>query len=44
MAGTETWLQDTNYQRDYMQVTRYNPVFKNRTGKRGGSVGFYLKE
>ena len=41
---TETWLQDTEYQRDYVQVNGYNTVFKNRTGKRGGGVGFYLKE
>ena len=41
---TETWLQDTEYQRDYVQVNGYNTVFKNRTGKRGGGVVFYLKE
>ena len=41
---TETWLQDTEYQRDYVQVNRYNTVFENRTGKRGGGIGFYLKE
>ena len=27
-----------------MQVNGYNTVFKNRTRKRGGGVGFYLKE
>ena len=44
IAVTETWLQDTEYQRDYVQVNGYNTVLKNRTGKRGGGVGFYLKE
>ena len=44
IAVTETWLQDTEYQSDYVQVNGYNTVFKNRTGKRGGCAGFYLKE
>ena len=43
IAVTETWLQDTEYQRDYVQVNGYNTVFKNRTGKRSGGVVFYLK-
>ena len=41
---TETWLQDTEYHRDYGQVNGYNTVFKSQTEKRCGSVGFYLKE
>ena len=44
ISVTETWLQDTEYQRNYVQVNGYNTLFKNRTGKRGGGVGFYLKE
>ena len=44
IAVTKTWLQVTDYQRDYMQVNGYNTVFKNRTGKRGDGVRFYLKE
>ena len=44
IAVTETWLQYTEYQRDYVQVNGYSTVFKNRTGKKGGGVGFYLKE
>ena len=39
IAVTESWLQDTDYRRDYVQVNGYNTVFK-----RGGGVGFYLKE
>ena len=41
---TEKWLQDTKHQHDHVQVDGYNLVFKNQTGKKGGSVGFYLKE
>ena len=41
---TGTWLQDTDYQRDYVQLNGYNTVFKSRTGKRGDGVGFWLKE
>ena len=43
VTATETWLQDTEYRRDYVQVNGYNTVFKNWTEKTGG-VGFYLKE
>ena len=45
MTGTS--LQDMQYQHDYVngyqQANGYTTVFKNRTGKRGGVVGFYLK-
>ena len=44
IAVTETWLQDSKYPRHYVQVNGYNTVFKSRTGKRGGGVGFYLNE
>ena len=44
MAVTETWLQDTKYQQNYVQINGYNAIFKDRTNKRGGGVGFYLKE
>ena len=37
-------VTDTKYQRDYVQVNGYNTIFKNRTGKRGGGLGFYLEE
>ena len=40
IAVTGTWLQDTDYQRDYVQLNGYNTVFKSRTGKRGDGVGF----
>ena len=46
IALTETWLQDNNqHQQNYVQIAGYNPpVFKNRSGKKGGGVGFYVKE
>ena len=40
IAVTGTWLHDTDYQRDYVQLNGYNTVFKSRTGKRGDGVGF----
>ena len=40
---TETGLQDTEYQRDCVQVNGYNTVFKNRTGKRGRRCRFLSK-
>ena len=44
IAVTETWLQDTQYQRSYVRVNVYNTVFKNPAETRGGGVGFYLNE
>ena len=44
IALSETWLQDSSHQQNYIQINGYNTVFKNRTGKRGGGVGFYIKE
>ena len=34
IAVTEMWLQDTKYQRDYVQVKEYNTVFKYGTEER----------
>lgn len=44
VAVNETWLRDDTYQQNYVQIPGYNTVFKNRIGKKGGGVGFYLKE
>ena len=41
---SETWLQDCSFQQNYVQVNVYNSFFRNRIGKRGGGVGFYIKE
>jgi len=32
------------HQQNYVQIAGYNTVFKNRIGKKGGGVGFYIKE
>ena len=32
------------FQQNYVQTNGYNTVFRNRIGKRGGGVGFYIKE
>ena len=44
VALSETWLQDCSFQQNYVQINGYNSIFKNRIGKRGGGVGFYIKE
>ena len=44
VALSETWLQDCSFQQNYVQVNVYNSFFRNRIGKRGGGVGFYIKE
>ena len=44
VALSETWLQDCSFQQNYVQINVYNSFFRNRIGKRGGGVGFYIKE
>ena len=44
IALSETWLQDCIYQQNYVQLNGCNAIFKNRTNKRGGGVGFYIKD
>ena len=39
-----TWLQDCLFQQNHIQINGYNSVFKNRIGKRGGGIAFYIKE
>ena len=41
---SETWLQDCSFHQNNVQINGYNSIFKNRIGKRGGGVGFYIKE
>ena len=41
---SETWLRDYKCQQNYVQINGYNVVFKNGTNKRGGAVGFYIKD
>ena len=43
VALSETWLQDCSFQQNYVQINGYNSVFRNRIGKHGGGVGFFIK-
>ena len=43
VALTETWLRDDKDLLDYVKISSYNFVYRNREQKRGG-VGAYLKE
>ena len=44
VALSETWLQDCSFQQNYVQINAYISIFRNRIVKRGGGVGFYIKE
>ena len=44
IALSETWLKDYKYQQNYVQIDGYITAFKNRLNKRGGAVGFHIKE
>ena len=44
VALSETWLKDNKHQYEYVQIPGYNTVFRNRENKKGGGVGFYLKD
>ena len=44
VALSETWLQDCSFQQNYIRINGYNSVFRNRIGKRGGGVDFYIIE
>ena len=44
VALSETWLKDNNFLLDYVTIPGYNSEYRNREQKRGGGVGFYLKE
>ena len=44
VALSETWLKDNNNQYEYVQIPGYNTVFPNRENKKGGGVGFYVKD
>ena len=44
VALSETWLQDCSFQQNYVPINGYNSFFRNRIGKHGGGVDFYIKE
>ena len=41
---SETWLRDDKHLLDYVKISSYNFVYRNREQKRGGGVEAYLKE
>ena len=43
VALSKSCLKDYIYQQNYVQINGYNAIFKNGTNKRGGGVGFYIK-
>ena len=43
VALSETWLKDNEHHYEYVQISGYNTVFRNRESKKGGGVGFYIK-
>ena len=40
----ETWVEDYIYQQNCIQINGYNAIVINRINKRGGGVGFYVKD
>ena len=44
VALSETWLTGNKHQLDYVQIVGYKSLFNDRKHKRGGGVGFYVKE
>ena len=43
VALSEMWLQDCLFHQNYVEINGYNSVFRNRIGKHGGGIGFYIK-
>ena len=41
---SETWLTNNQHQPDYVNITGYESIFKYRKDKKGGGVGFYIKD
>ena len=44
VALSETWLKDNKHQNEYVQIPGYNTIFRNRENKKGGGVGFHVKD
>ena len=44
VALSETSLKDNEHQYEYVQISGYNTVFRSRENKKGGGVGFYVKD
>ena len=41
---SETWLTNNQHQLDYVNIAGYKSIFKHGNDKRGGGVGFYIKD
>ena len=41
---SETWLTNNQHQLDYIKIADYKLISKHRNDKRGGGVGFYIKD
>ena len=41
---SETRLTHSQHQLDYVNIAGYELIFKHRRDKKGGGVGFYIKE
>ena len=41
---SETWLTNNQHQLDYVNIAGYESIFKHGKVKKGGDVGFYIKE
>ena len=44
VAVSETWLKDNKTQLEYLQISGYSSVWKNRDSKTGRGVGYYIKK
>ena len=41
---SETWITNNQHQLHYVNIAGYKSIFKHRKDKRGGGVGFYIKD
>ena len=41
---TKTWITDSQYLIDHVSIPGYNILYRNRTSRRGGGVGLYVKD
>ena len=41
---SETWLTNNQHELDYANIVGYKSIFKHQKDKKGGGVGFYIKE
>ena len=44
IALSKTWIKDCKHLQNCVQINGYDATFKNRSNKRDGWVGFYIKD